>query len=288
MRNKTSCFICRREDFKYLFTSKGYQIIECQNCNFKQVALVPSFEYLEKLYFDLHLSHTKFRDSSAAFKENCSRLMLLKKHCFEGGIVLDAGCATGDFLAVSKSNFSVYGTDISHAAIDAAKLRFPDLSDRLTVVNLDQFRGDWPQFDAICLWDVIEHVSDPIKVCNVLMGFLKPGGKLLISTPDMDSMTSRLMRQHWAFMIPPLHLGFFSTRVFEYIFSKIIPAKIIDFKTRGKWTSLGFILYKIKQINRYLMPNSLLDLLGKSSVGKLNLYVPTNDILYIVIEKTNK
>jgi 2-polyprenyl-3-methyl-5-hydroxy-6-metoxy-1,4-benzoquinol methylase len=143
-------------------------------------------------------------------------------------------------------------------------------------------------FDAICLWDVIEHVRDPVSVCRTLTSLLNPGGHLFLSTPNMGALTAKVMKQHWAFMIPPLHLGYFSQRSIAYLFAKQLSARILTSRTRGKWTSLAFLFYKINQISRWLAPPALLDWLSRSRLGRLKLYIPTNDIIYLVAEKSEQ
>jgi hypothetical protein len=117
------------------------------------------------------------------------------------------------------------------------------------------------------------------------MGLLKPGGYLLLSTPDIGALAAKLMKQRWAFMIPPLHLGYFSRASLNHLFTDRVRARIRACQTRGKWTSLAFLFYKLGQISRLLAPPALLEWLSRSRLGRLNLYIPTNDIIYLVVQK---
>lgn len=279
------CLVCESPRLRHLFVAKGYEIVGCDHCGFCQVAKPPSDAELERLYASLHISHTKFRDEQAARRENHTRLRLMQEFVASGGLLLDAGCATGDFLELAKDYYSVYGVDISAGAIELAKARLPDIAAYLSSLKLENIGQTWPKLDAICLWDVIEHVRDPVSVCRTLMSLLKPGGYLLLSTPDMGALSAKVMKQHWAFMIPPLHLGYFSRRSFAYLFSKQTPANIRAYRTQGKWTSLAFLFYKINQISSLLAPQAVLNWLSSSRVGRLNLYIPTNDIIYLVAKK---
>lgn len=285
MSSNARCLICQNAQLRFMYLAKGYEIVGCDHCGFCQVAKQPTDAELERLYANLHVSHTKFRDEQAAQRENLARLRLMQEFVAPGELVLDAGCATGDFLALAKAHYTVYGVDISAGAIEQAKVRLPDIAARLSSLKLENLGEEWPQFDAICLWDVIEHVRDPVSVCRTLMSLLKPGGHLFLSTPDMGALTAKVMKQHWAFMIPPLHLGYFSRSSFTYLFAKQLPAHILACRTQGKWTSLAFLFYKINQISRWLAPPALLDWLSRSCLGRLNLYIPTNDIIYLVVKK---
>lgn len=285
MSEASTCLVCGNAQLRFMYTAKGYDIMACAQCGFCQVASQPDDAALDKLYAQLHLNHTQFRDERAAERENQTRLQLVKEFVRPGAVLLDAGCATGDFLALAKADYTVYGADISAGAIAHAKARLPDVASNLSSLKLEDIGEDWPQFDAVCLWDVIEHVRDPVSVSRNLVRLLKPGGCLFLSTPDMGSLCARLMKRHWAFMIPPLHLGFFSRRSLRYLFTHKVPMTLSASRSRGKWTSLAFIFYKLGQISRMLAPPALLAWLSRRSLGHLNLYVPTNDILYVVARK---
>jgi 2-polyprenyl-3-methyl-5-hydroxy-6-metoxy-1,4-benzoquinol methylase len=285
MSSNTICLVCQNTQLKLSYFAKGYEIVGCDRCGFCQVAKPPTDADLDRLYASLHVDHTKFRDAQAAQRENLARLRLMQEFVAPGELVLDAGCATGDFLALAKAHYAVYGVDISDGAIKQAKARLPDIAARLASRKLENLGEEWPQFDAICLWDVIEHVRDPVSVLRILMSLIRPGGHLFLSTPDKGSLTAKVMKQHWAFMIPPLHLGYFTRSSFAYLFEKELPAQILTCRTQGKWTSLAFLFYKINQISSWLAPPPLLDWLSRSYLGHIKLYIPTNDIIYLVVKK---
>lgn len=270
---------------RVMYQAKGYNIASCPSCGFAQVLEQPDATYLDSLYAKLHTKHLAFRDSSAARKENLRRLDLVRKLVPRDALVLDAGCATGDFLVEANEYFTMYGVDVSSQAIEVAAARNPSMAGRLRATRLEMVGTEWPSFDAICLWDVIEHLWDPVRVCQELMRMLKPGGFLFLSTPDMASLAARTMKSRWAFMIPPYHLSFFSGASFKHLFTRRMPGTIVMMKTKGKWTNLAFLLYKLNQMSERLVPNRILEYAAQQPWLKLNIYVPTNDILYVAVQK---
>lgn len=285
MDKALACMVCQGQRFTGLFESKGHAIVRCDACGFCQVSRIPSAETLGQLYADLHEKHVSFRDTRAAQRENQSRCAFVQKLLPAGSQLLDAGCATGDFIAEARGAFDMHGVDISEGAVATARQRFPELARRLHCSRLEDLPADGPLYDGICLWDVIEHVPDPAAVTRLLMERLKPGGHLFLSTPDMGSLSARLMGRHWAFMIPPFHLGYFSRRSFEHLFAHRVAGEMTEVQTRGKWTSVAFLFYKLGQIHRWLAPPWLMRWLKGSAVGRMNLYVPTNDIMYLAVRK---
>jgi 2-polyprenyl-3-methyl-5-hydroxy-6-metoxy-1,4-benzoquinol methylase len=285
MADTLHCMVCEGVRFERLFTSKGHPIVRCGDCGFCQVERIPSAGELERLYTDLHAKHVRFRDTRAAQRENQSRLAFVRSLLPAGGRLLDAGCATGDFIAEARTGYDMHGVDIAEGAVASARQRFPELAHQLRCSRLEDLTAEGLRFDGICLWDVIEHVPDPAAVIRLLMELLKPGGVLFLSTPDMGSLAARAMGPHWAFMIPPLHLGYFSRRSFEHVFSHRVAGEIVRVETRGKWTSVAFLFYKLGQIHPWFAPVRLMRWLGGSAIGRTNIYVPTNDIMYLAVRK---
>jgi SAM-dependent methyltransferase len=279
------CRLCAEGRSQPWFVAKGYSIGRCSVCGFAQSLDVPTPEALGHLYSGLHETHSKYRSPDSAMLENKRRLTFMRQHVTPGSRILDAGCATGDFLELAMEKYITCGMDISVAAIQAAEARLPSLKGRLAAQSLESMDSRWKDLDAICLWDVIEHVADPLNVVTGMMERLRPGGHLLLSTPDIGALVARVMRAHWAFMIPPLHLGFFSRSSFTYLFDKLVPADIVAYETRGKTVALAFLLYKINQMSALLAPQWLIDRVAGHTLGQLNIPVPTNDIAYVCIRK---
>ena len=123
------------------------------------------------------------------------------------GRLLDVGCATGVFLdGMRKLGWQVQGVEPSAYAASYGRRRF----------GLDVFEGlleDAPlppaSFDAITMWDVLEHVHEPQPVLAELARLLRPGGVLVLSLPNPDSLEARLLDQYWLGWDLPRHLNLF-------------------------------------------------------------------------------
>jgi len=281
-----SCRICGRAKSDPLFDLSGYSLWRCPNCDFVYVGNRPDPGELAGIYERLPLRHEKFRSALAAQWENSRRLRLVRRYLGKDASVLDAGCATGDFVAQAKSFFRMSATDVATSAVEIAKARNPECADRIWAGPLEKLTVN-TQFDAVCLWDVIEHIWDPLPVCQELMDRLRPGGFLFISTPDAGSLIARLLGSRWAFMIPPEHLSLFARRTFRILFNGAMPAEIIYQRSLGKWTNLAFILYKLERMLG-LRIQTALDWIARSRLGRIMLYIPTADIQYLVVRKRDR
>ena len=99
-----------------------------------------------------------------------------------GARVLDAGCGNGYFGSLlAGQGFQVCGLDPSASGIEVARHTYPDIS--FVCADLSQPPSGLAAFDAITCVEVIEHVYAPHKILRTLIGLLKPGGSLVLTTP---------------------------------------------------------------------------------------------------------
>jgi 2-polyprenyl-3-methyl-5-hydroxy-6-metoxy-1,4-benzoquinol methylase len=112
------------------------------------------------------------------------------------GHVLDVGCATGLFMESAKeAGYAVSGLDISAFAVEVARRKFGEAA--IFHGALEQLAETGKQFDVITMSDYIEHVRDPLAAFESAAKLLRPGGCLLIQTPNAASTSARLMGRRW-------------------------------------------------------------------------------------------
>ena len=108
--------------------------------------------------------------------------------------VLDVGCSRGNFLAAgSVLGFHMEG--VEPAANVAAAAQAAGL--RVHVGQLERIGLPPASFDAITLFEVIEHLKHPLPLLIECRRVLRPGGLLLISTGNTASWTAAAMRERW-------------------------------------------------------------------------------------------
>jgi 2-polyprenyl-3-methyl-5-hydroxy-6-metoxy-1,4-benzoquinol methylase len=124
-----------------------------------------------------------------------------------GQRVLDVGCGNGAFLLKAReAGWQVMGVDPDPDAVATARQK--GLEVRLG--SVEAFAGEAGLFDAITFSHVIEHAHDPKSVLADAYRLLKPGGKLYLDTPNIDSRGSRIFGRHWRGIETPRHLVLFS------------------------------------------------------------------------------
>ena len=114
------------------------------------------------------------------------------------GAVLDYGCGQGAWLPVLREVFGgadVSGIDISRAAIDKARSRFP--SARFDVFDGGRAPFDDASFDLVFSFHVVEHVDDVENTVRDMVRLTRPGGHVVVITPcaNAGSWEERLVRR---------------------------------------------------------------------------------------------
>jgi ubiquinone/menaquinone biosynthesis C-methylase UbiE len=98
--------------------------------------------------------------------------------------VLDLGCGMGDLTAeLQPAAASILGVDVAEAALRRARARHPEIAFRLAEID-----GELPvednAFDVVWSSEVIEHVADTARWMSEVRRVLRPGGRLLLTTPS--------------------------------------------------------------------------------------------------------
>ena len=144
----------------------------------------------------------------------------------EKPLLLDIGCAYGPFLAAAaESGFSPMGIDPVKDAVRYVKdnLRFPAWHGFFPAALPAEFRSR-PNyeglFDAITLWYVIEHFTEPGKMLREIHGMLKEGGVLAFSTPSFSGVSSRKQLRSFLENSPQDHWTIWSPASCERIFDQ--------------------------------------------------------------------
>jgi SAM-dependent methyltransferase len=128
-----------------------------------------------------------------------------------GRNLLDFGCGDASFLVAARhKGWNCCGVE-----------RNPPASvqhDVYVVGSLEELR-DWPLFDCVTFWHVLEHLDDPVEVLTHVRSHVKPGGFVLASVPNFASWQARLTGASWLHLDIPRHLYHFTdrslTRMFE-------------------------------------------------------------------------
>lgn len=123
------------------------------------------------------------------------------------GALLDVGCGDGAFAAAMRARgWDARGTDFDPAAAAAARRRH---GLQVEVGDLRDIAFPAASFDAVTARHVVEHVADPIAFVAECWRLLRPGGRLVLVTPNIDSLGHRHFGTRWRGLEQPRHLFLF-------------------------------------------------------------------------------
>lgn len=136
-------------------------------------------------------------DPTFAF-DRCFSAALAEVFARESGTVFEIGCAPGKWLAflAETSGMTPAGIEYSPEGMAATRrnLELHGVSDA-EIIDGDFFaRETEPRFDAVASYGFIEHFDDPTAVLDRHLGWLKPGGLLVIGVPNFKGVHGTLQR----------------------------------------------------------------------------------------------
>lgn len=112
---------------------------------------------------------------------NEQQLDVLEKH-ISPGIVYDVGAAAGFFMKAARDRgWKVHGNEISERAIGWAKSNYAISIDYGFLEDLDVPTN---YFDAVVMWNILEHTFNPRITIEVCKKMLKSGGLIFIRVPN--------------------------------------------------------------------------------------------------------
>jgi SAM-dependent methyltransferase len=256
MLEKVSCNLCGADNTVPVAEVDGFHIVRCRQCGLLYVNPRCQEGVLQKIYTETYYDHDGIRngleffgyDDYVADEENIKitfarRLQTIERYVSNGRL-LDIGCATGFFLALARAKgWDVVGTEVSQFSVRYAQEKL-GLDVRLgTLRNLDFAAG---AFDVVTMWDVLEHVTDPLAELQEIRRILRDGGLLSIITPDAGSLVARLLGKRWEeFRRVREHVYFFSRRTIAEMLHRA-GFDVLKFESAGKAFYLGPAIERLK------------------------------------------
>ncbi|MBI4057286.1 MAG: methyltransferase domain-containing protein [Elusimicrobia bacterium] len=158
---------------------KTYRLYECPSCGvgFFEPRTLVSGEWYEKAY---PLRVEEHRSSP----EDDWRFNTFLEEKIPRESLLDVGCGEGGFLKIAQER-GFRGTGVDYDARVIAAAREKGLSD-VHCLDWDAFlsQNRSRSYDAITLFDVLEHQPEPARFLKTIHDLLKPGGYLAITLPN--------------------------------------------------------------------------------------------------------
>jgi 2-polyprenyl-3-methyl-5-hydroxy-6-metoxy-1,4-benzoquinol methylase len=210
--------------------------VKCRYCHLIYMNPVEKVNKTNEYYSRAKNTHAPtIRESYLKTAE--SQLHLIQKYS-NGTSLLDIGCAQGFFLFnASKAGYITKGIEISQDAAEYAKNEFGlDVEAK----PFEELQFPENHFDVVTLWQVLEHVPYPLMILKEVHRILKPGGLLVVSTPNIEAIPAKILRKRW-WDIKRLHINQFTTKTLTDILRNAGFRNISSVSYRG-FVSLSILL----------------------------------------------
>ena len=200
------CPACRARDAASAFTVDGYAYARCRACGTLFVTPLPDLAEIAAVYLGPRYHDVAADEAPRMRAEAAARARILHDHGVRA--LLEVGCGPGYFLDACRD------LGIAAEAVDRAP-NAQAARDRGHRVH-DRWFADHgppePRYDAVALWEVLEHVPDPQDMLLQARAWLRPGGLVALSTPSASGLPARLLGRRFPMLTPPEHLEIFSRR----------------------------------------------------------------------------
>lgn len=121
------------------------------------------------------------------------------------GRVLDIGCGPGWLLSAIAPAWERHGVELSAAAAEHASQYGSIFTGPFEAADFEP-----ESFDLIVMYHVIEHLPEPVAALGRALALLRPGGHLVLGTPDFDSGCARRFGNQYRMLYDPTHISLFS------------------------------------------------------------------------------
>ena len=163
------------------------------------------------------------------FQHHLARYQFALERMAGGERVLDAGCGTGygSHLLSQKAGFTI-GADYSLPALEYAQGRYVAPNLAYAVMNCHRLALRGSQFDLVISFEVFEHLEDPLLFLRECHRVLRPGGRLILSTPNRAAweIHMRSIKQDYQF-----HVNLVDLDQLRRFLSRFFP----QFAIYGQW-----------------------------------------------------
>lgn len=220
MKSIIKCVLCNNSSFENYVVKNGCNYSRCKSCSLVQLVPMPIEEYLANYYDAKYYNSHEYinineKKHKVNLKEFQEKIYTISRHIgnISGRNIFDFGTGVGYFLDVAKLNgFKTYGYEFGKYGQEQIIKKGHSL--------ITNFYRHHNYFDIITLWDVAEHLINPLDNFTKLFNLLKPGGRIFIATSCIDDIIDYLSYGYSMWADPPAHTLLYSKKTLKLLLHK--------------------------------------------------------------------
>ncbi|HWS65306.1 MAG TPA: class I SAM-dependent methyltransferase [Steroidobacteraceae bacterium] len=274
------CPICGGSSLVDKYTVNKFTVTKCKSCSLMFVRERPSKDLLGSYYSGdvdyVYNDPVNIANLNYYFRE--AKKFIESR--VQAGRILDIGCAAGTFLDV-MGNWERHGIEFPSKAGICAREKY---GENVYLGALDDYPKQGASFDCITLFDVFDHMPNPIDALRKCNGLLRPGGLLVVKVHDIGCLFAKLSGSRFYAIVPPAHLFYYDRRTLSNTLNKA-GFDVIDVRHMAHILLLKTIPYRLARGNTGSVAHSVYKALAKSSLGDIPIKKNLHDLITIFAVK---
>ena len=257
------CPACYRDNAKTSYQNRQMIYKLCQYCGLEWKRRIPSQHQLNRIYNDEYFfqetdcglekgyaDYEMFSDMYIRYFTNM--IKKISRFKSENEILIDIGCGPGIFLDIAKKcGYQVIGVDVSTEVVNMVKKKY----------NVRVIKGEFPQVKinndnvgVITAFQTIEHVRNPLILLQSIYRTIKPGGLVVMTTLNLDSVWRKIMGRKWFSYLHDEHLHYWNPKSLKTIFKRAGFSKIQIFSDVFRTYTLDQIIINMRVYGKWPIP----------------------------------
>lgn len=209
---------CSTSDVEYLTTKETFSYFKCNNCKSLSIDPVPVNSLRDiypSNYYSFSPNTSSYIQKIKQFLDKQFFMPILDDLSADSISILDIGGGSGWIMDQMKGfEPRIKKTFVVDIDANAEKLAIEN-GHNFFNGRIEDFHT-LEKFDLILMLNLIEHVDNPIEILSKARGLLKVGGRVIVKTPNHDSLDSRIFRNtYWGGLHCPRHWVLFTPESFS-------------------------------------------------------------------------
>ena len=160
----------------------------------------------DEKYFSTHTyADVSFARFSQYWWSNRFYAILARRYGKHGGRLLEIGSGMGHLVGQLEDTFQTYGMDLNHWAVEQSKAVVDKSA--LQTASAEELPFADGSFDVVIIKHIVEHLPNPEKAVAEIGRVTAPGGVLILSTPNLDSLLKPWKGDRWIGYQDPTHIS---------------------------------------------------------------------------------
>ncbi len=256
---------------------KHSRIVKCNYCGLVYTNPMENplslIEGYEDVIDEEYLLTEKYR--KILLTQHLQNIEMFKKN----GKILDIGCFAGYFLELAKERkWEAYGIEPSKWARELAKKR------KVKIISKSIENAKLPKdyYDAITMWDVIEHLPNPKEVLHKCYESLNKEGIIALGTPNIECLVAKIMGSNYPYILR-MHHVLYSPKTLNTLLEQI-GFRALKVYSYGRTFPISYIMDRLRINNPlYNMGKSIIK--ASPKIANHTIHLNIGDSFVIIAKK---